>query len=61
LNNPQITKARSENFKSEITKFFGLSMWVEISEVIVSCFHFVVIIIFLIHLSKDKKWKYLNN
>jgi len=55
LNNPQITKARSENFKSEITKFFGLSMSVEISEAIVSCFHFVVIIIFLIHLSKDKK------
>jgi len=36
LNNPQITKTRSENFKSEITKFFGLSMWVEISEVILS-------------------------
>lgn len=34
LNNPQITKARSENFKSEITKFFGLSMSVEISEAI---------------------------
>ncbi len=34
LNNPQITKARSENFKSEIIKFFGLSMWVGISEAI---------------------------
>jgi len=34
LNNPQITKARSENFKSEITKFFGLSMSVEILEAI---------------------------
>lgn len=34
LNNPQITKARSENFKSEITNFFGLSMWVGISEAI---------------------------
>nr|YP_009722388.1 hypothetical protein [Morchella importuna]QGN66790.1 hypothetical protein [Morchella importuna] len=34
LNNPQITKARSENFKSEITKIFRLSMWVEISEAI---------------------------
>jgi hypothetical protein len=34
LNNPQITKARSENFKSEITNFFGLSMLVGISEAI---------------------------
>jgi len=30
--NPQITKACSENFKSEIINFFGLSMWVGISE-----------------------------
>lgn len=34
LKNPQITKARSENFKSEIIDFFGLCMWVEISEAI---------------------------
>lgn len=38
LNNPQITKARSENFNplpgTEITNFFGLSMWVGISEAI---------------------------
>lgn len=34
LNNPQITKARSENFKSEIINFFGLCMLVGISEAI---------------------------
>ena len=34
LNNPQITKARSEKFKSERIHFFGLSMWVGISEAI---------------------------
>lgn len=34
LNNPQITKARSENFKPGIINFSGLSMLVEISEAI---------------------------
>lgn len=34
LSNPQITKARSENFKSEIINFFGLCMQVGISEAI---------------------------
>jgi hypothetical protein len=36
LNNPQITKARNENFKSEKINlnFFGLSMLVGISEAI---------------------------
>ena len=32
--NPQITKARSENFKPGIIEFFGLCMWVGISEAI---------------------------
>jgi len=32
--NPQITKARSENYKPEIKKFLGLCMWVGISEAI---------------------------
>jgi hypothetical protein len=34
LNNPPITKARSENYKPEIKEFFGLSMLVGISEAI---------------------------
>lgn len=34
LSNPQITKARSENFKSKIDLDFWLSMWVGISEAI---------------------------
>ena len=36
MDNPQITKARSENYKSGIIDFLGLSMWVGISEAI--CF-----------------------
>lgn len=32
--NPQVTKAQSENFKLRITEFFKLSMWVGISEAI---------------------------
>lgn len=32
--NPQITKAQSENFRLEIIEFFKLSMWVGISEAI---------------------------
>ena len=51
LNNPQITKARSENFKSGIIHFFGLSMWVEISEAIRLLSTFLLI----------NKYKYLNN
>ena len=34
MDNPQITKARSENYKPGITDFLGLSMWVGISEAI---------------------------
>lgn len=34
MDNPQITKARSENYKPGITEFLGLCMWVGISEAI---------------------------
>ena len=34
MDNPQITKARSENYKPGIIKFLGLRMWVGISEAI---------------------------
>ena len=35
--NPQVTKAQSENFKLEIKEFFKLSMLVGISEAIRLC------------------------
>jgi hypothetical protein len=45
--NPQITKAQSENFKLGIKEFFKLSMWVGISEAICLLSTFLISLIYL--------------
>jgi len=48
--NPQVTKAQSENFKLRIIEFFKLSMWVGISEAI--CLWSIMPLISIIYLFK---------